>query len=66
MKEEKIIIEIDEFGQIKAEAKNFTGEICLKEMEKILDGIQEIEEVRKKDDFYKKTSSIKRKSMMRR
>ena len=66
MKEEKIIIEIDEFGQIKAEAKDFIGEICLKEMEKLFDGIQDIEKIRKKDDFYKKSTSIKRKSTIRR
>ena len=66
MKEEKIIIEIDEFGQIKAEAQNFIGEICLKEMEKIFDGIQDVENVKKKDDFFKKETSIKSKSTIRR
>lgn len=36
MKEQRIEIEIDEHGRIKADAHGFSGDTCLKEFEKLL------------------------------
>ncbi|MFN4243045.1 MAG: hypothetical protein ACK4PI_07385 [Tepidisphaerales bacterium] len=36
MKEQRIEIEIDEHGRLKADAHGFTGDTCLKELEKLL------------------------------
>lgn len=39
MKELKITIEIDAKGQITADAEGFTGEACIAELQKILEGL---------------------------
>jgi hypothetical protein len=39
MKEQRIIIEIDHDGQITAEAEGFTGDACLKDLERLLAGL---------------------------
>jgi hypothetical protein len=36
MREQRIEIQIDEHGRIKADAHGFTGDACIKELEKIL------------------------------
>lgn len=36
MREQKIEIEIDEHGRIKADAHGFVGDACIKDIEKIL------------------------------
>lgn len=36
MREQRIEIEIDEHGRIKADAHGFTGDACIKDLEKIL------------------------------
>jgi len=51
--EEKIIIEIDENGRIMAEADNFTGPVCLSQIEELLSDIAEIQHVKKTDGYYK-------------
>jgi hypothetical protein len=52
MDEEKIIITISEDGKIQADAIGFKGEICEKELEKLLEGFPEIEKDDKKSDYY--------------
>ena len=39
MKEQKIVIEIDHEGKLTAEAEGFTGDACLKELDRLLEGI---------------------------
>lgn len=39
MKEQRIIIEIDHDGQITADAEGFTGDACLKDLERLLAGL---------------------------
>jgi hypothetical protein len=39
MKEQRITIEIDEDGQLRADAEGFTGDLCVKDLEKILEGL---------------------------
>jgi hypothetical protein len=36
MREQRIEIEIDDHGRIKADAHGFTGDACIKDLEKIL------------------------------
>ncbi|MHA1766537.1 MAG: DUF2997 domain-containing protein [Promethearchaeota archaeon] len=59
MKEEKIIIEIDEDGKITADAEGFTGKICVKELEKILEDMPEIKKIEHKKEYYKKDAKVK-------
>ena len=39
MKEQKITIEIDAEGGVSADAEGFTGDLCLKDLERILEGL---------------------------
>lgn len=39
MKEQKIVVEIDHEGRITADAEGFSGDACLKELERLLDGL---------------------------
>ena len=58
MKERKIIITIDEDGKLSADTVNFQGAVCEKEMQKLLEGFEEIEKEDKKPDFYKQDVKI--------
>lgn len=65
MKEYKIEIEIDEEGNIRAETKGMEGEICVEELDEILQGLDGERKEKKKPEFYKKvtqTSTIKTKN----
>lgn len=52
MKEQKIVVEIDRNGRITADAEGFTGDACLKDLEKLLEGLGSLSEstTRKGDD----------------
>lgn len=39
MKEQKIVVEIEHDGRITADAEGFSGDACLKELERLLDGL---------------------------
>ena len=39
MKEQRIIIEIDHEGRITADADGFTGDACIKDIERLLEGL---------------------------
>ena len=39
MKEQKIVIEIDHEGKLTADAEGFTGDACLKDIERLLEGL---------------------------
>jgi len=39
MKEQRITIEIDPDGRITADAAGFSGETCLRELERLLEGL---------------------------
>jgi hypothetical protein len=60
MKEYKIEIEIDENGNIKAETKGMEGEVCVSELDGILEGLGEISEEKKKPEYYKKQKTTNR------
>jgi hypothetical protein len=39
MKEQKLVITISPEGKISADAEGFSGDICIHELEKLLDGL---------------------------
>lgn len=39
MKEQRITIEIDEEGRIAADAEGFSGDLCLKDLDRLLEGL---------------------------
>ena len=39
MKEQRITIEIDREGRITADAEGFSGDACLKELDRLLEGL---------------------------
>ncbi len=45
MKEQKIVIEIDHEGKLTADAEGFTGDACLKEIDRLLEGIAASREI---------------------
>ena len=58
MQEFKIIIEIDEDGNIKAETKGMKGEVCIEELKDILVGLEGDRKENNKPEFYKKENKI--------
>ena len=52
MAEQTITIEIDENGKIKAETEGIKGEICLDELQKLLEEFGDLQSVNKTDEFY--------------
>jgi hypothetical protein len=51
MKEQRITIDIDAEGRISADAEGFEGDLCLKELEKLLEGCTSAwEQVERKPD----------------
>lgn len=52
MAEQRITIEIDEHGKLQAKTEGFRGETCINELEELLEGIAEITNVKKTDEYY--------------
>lgn len=52
MAEQTITIEIDENGKIKAETEGIKGEMCLDELQKLLEDFGELQSVNKTDEFH--------------
>jgi hypothetical protein len=50
MKEQRITIEIDAEGRLSADAEGFEGDLCLRELEKLLAGAPAWEHVERKPD----------------
>nr|MDO8115646.1 hypothetical protein [Candidatus Sigynarchaeota archaeon] len=61
--EETITIIINEDGVITADAEDFTGDICLKELQKLLEGFPGFEETDRKPEFYKKDPLVGHKTV---
>jgi len=53
MKEHKIQVTINEDATMTIDAEGFAGDACVKEVEKLLDDIASLGEIRKKPDYYK-------------
>lgn len=52
MAEQRIVITIDENGKINAFTEGIKGEMCLDELQEILDSLEEIHSINKTDEFY--------------
>jgi hypothetical protein len=67
MHEEKIIIKIDENGELFIETKGILGPSCIDEVKKLLDEDAEIVSLNKTDEFYQgQELSAKTQSKIRR
>lgn len=56
MKEQRITVTINEDGSLDLKTDGIKGETCLSEVEEILDGLAEITEVNKTDEYYQKVA----------
>ena len=56
MREYKINITIKDDATIAIDANGFVGDACIKEVEKIMEEVAPIGEVKKKPEFYKNVS----------
>ncbi len=52
--EKRIVVKIDENGEITAKTDGFKGEACIDELQKLLEGVADINKVKKTDDYYQK------------
>jgi hypothetical protein len=52
MAEQTIIIEIDDGGKIKAATEGIKGEMCLDEIQSLIEGFGELHSVKKTDEFF--------------
>ncbi len=56
MAEQRITIEIDENGKIKAETIGIKGEMCLDALQELLENEGDLLSVKKTDEFYQSQS----------
>lgn len=56
MKEEKIIITINEDGSLELKSEGIKGEACMSEIEALLSEDMDIESDKKTDEYYQKVS----------
>ncbi len=61
MKEFNVIVEIDEDGNIKAETKGMEGEVCVTELDEMLEGLVGERSFKNKPEFYEKSQRINKK-----
>lgn len=54
MKEQRITVTINEDGSLDLKTDGIKGEACLSEVEELLDGLAEITDVKKTDEYYQK------------
>ena len=52
MQEYNVTIEIDEDGNIKAETKGMQGDVCVNELDEILNGLDGDQVFKNKPEFY--------------
>ncbi len=56
MREEKIVITINEDSSLDVKTDGIKGEACISEVETLLEGIAEIKSGKKTDEYYQKVS----------
>ncbi|MBR4531331.1 DUF2997 domain-containing protein [bacterium] len=64
MAEQRIVITIDENGKINASTDGIKGEMCLSELQELLDDMDTLQSVKKTDEFYQ-TNELKNKNIAR-
>jgi len=52
MAEQRITITIDENGKIDASTSGIKGEMCLTELQSLLDDLENLQSVKKTDEYY--------------
>lgn len=52
MAEQRITITIDENGKINASTDGIKGEMCLTELQELLDDLESLQSVKKTDEYY--------------
>lgn len=52
MAEQRITLTIDENGKINASTDGLKGEMCLTELQEILDDFENLQSVKKTDEYY--------------
>ncbi len=52
MAEQRITITIDENGKINASTDGIRGEMCLTELQELLDDLENLQSVKKTDEYY--------------
>lgn len=52
MAEQRITITIDENGKINASTDGIKGEMCLTELQELLDDLENLQSVKKTDEYY--------------
>ena len=57
MQEQRITINIKEDGSLYLKTDGIKGEVCISEVEELLDDIADIKEVSKTDEYYQKIKS---------
>ena len=57
MKEQRINITINEDGSLDLKTDGIKGEACLSEVEEILDGLADIKDIKKTDEYYQKVGA---------
>lgn len=50
MREQRVSVEIDDEGRVSAEAEGFAGDTCLRELDRLLDGLGQPEDVVRKPE----------------
>ncbi len=63
MKEEKILIKIDQYGKITADAEGFQGEACMKDLEILLKDIAPVQQIDKKDEFHQRQQVVQQRKI---
>ncbi len=58
--EEKIIVEIDNEGELKVEVKGILGPSCVDEISRLLEEIAEIQDISKTDEYYIESKVLER------
>jgi len=58
MAEQTIIITIDDNGKIKAETNGIKGEMCLDELQELLDQEDNLLEVEKTDEYFQTQKNV--------
>lgn len=60
MKQQRIVVDISRDGRITADAEGFSGDACLRDLERLLDGLASWESVDRKDSAGEQKGRVRR------
>lgn len=64
MAEKRIIVTIDENGKINASTDGIKGEMCLTELQELIDDFENLQSVKKTDEYYQ-SEEVKSKNVIK-